>query len=69
MYSKYGIALDGAGSWSFGEDFAMNVVNLGVNNSSSSHTDNCMNNFVVLHDRPTNDINGNVDRAEKKVYY
>ena len=26
QYSNYGIAFEGAGSWSFGNDFARNVV-------------------------------------------
>ena len=34
-----GIAFDGKGSWSFGNDFARNVINFGVDNSSSYHTD------------------------------
>ena len=41
-------AFDGAGSWNFGDDFARNVVICGVDNSSSSHADNCKNNFLVL---------------------
>ena len=39
-YNGWGIAFDGEGSWSFGNDFAGNVVIFGVDNSSSSHTDN-----------------------------
>ena len=31
MYSGYGIAFDGAGSWDFGNDDARNVVIFGVN--------------------------------------
>ena len=34
VYSGYGIAFGGAGSWSFGNEFARNVVIFGVNNSS-----------------------------------
>ena len=49
MYSGYGIAFDELGSWSFDNDFARNVlVIFGVDNSCSSHTDNCKNNFLVL---------------------
>ena len=40
VYSGYGIAFDGKGSWSFGNNYAGNVVIFGVDNSSSSHTDN-----------------------------
>ena len=38
VYSGYGILFDGKGSWSFGNDYAKNVVNFGVDNSSSSYT-------------------------------
>ena len=33
VYSGYGIAFDGAGSWDFGSDDARNVVIFGVNSS------------------------------------
>ena len=41
---------------SFGNGFARNVVIFGVDNISSSHTDNQKNNFLVLVEGPT-DIN------------
>ena len=41
------MAFDGEGSWSFGNDFAGNVI-IGVDNSSSCHTDNWKNKFLVL---------------------
>ena len=47
-YNGYGIAVEGKSSWSFGNDLARNVVIFGVDNSSSSHTDNRKNNFLVL---------------------
>ena len=48
-YNGPGIAFDGEGSRSFGNDFARNVVIFDVDNSSSSHTDNHKkNNFLVL---------------------
>lgn len=34
------LAFDGEGSLTFGNDFARDVVIFGVNNTSSSHTDN-----------------------------
>ena len=52
-YSSYEIALDGTGSWSFGNDFGRNIVIFGVGNSSSSHSDNRKNNFLVLGEGPT----------------
>ena len=33
VYSRYGIALDGGGSRSFGNDYARNVIIFGVDNS------------------------------------
>ena len=45
VYSGYGIRFDSAGSWSFDNDTARNVINFGIDNSSSSHDDNCRNNF------------------------
>ena len=65
-YGDYGIAFDGAGSWSSGNDLVGNVIILGVNHGSSSHTDNCKNNFSVLGEGSTDDINGNVGAAEQK---
>ena len=43
-----GITFDGEGLWSFGNDFARNVVIFDVDNSSSTYTNNQINNFVVL---------------------
>ena len=46
MYSGYGVTFDSAGSWSFGT--ARNVINFGVDNSSSSQADNRQNNSLIL---------------------
>ena len=64
MYSGYGITFGSAGSWSFGNDFARNVVIFGVDNSSSSH-DNRNNNFLILGESPTYGINGSFGSLEK----
>ena len=40
MYSGYGIAFDGASLCIFDSDFERKVVIFGVDNISSSHTDN-----------------------------
>ena len=48
MYSDYSIAFDGLNSWSFGNDFAKNTANFGVDNSSSSHADKRKNKFLEL---------------------
>ena len=47
MYSGYGITFDGAGSWSFGNAFAKNVILFGDDNNSSSHTNNLKNSFFL----------------------
>ena len=47
------MAFDGEGFWSFDNGSARNVVIFGVGNSSSSHTDNRKNNFLVLGEDPT----------------
>ena len=36
------------GEWSFGNDYARNVIIFGVDNSSSSPADNIKNNFLIL---------------------
>ena len=37
--------MDSAGSWSFDNDFARNIIIFGVDNSSSSRSDNRKNNL------------------------
>ena len=66
LYSSYGIVFDGAGSWSSDNDLARNNVIFGVDESSSSHVDNCQNNFLVLEEEPADGINGSVRTSEKK---
>ena len=43
----YGIAYHGKGAWNFSNDFAWNVVIFGIDNHSSSHTNNRNNSFLV----------------------
>ena len=47
LYSSYGIALDGKGKCSFGNDFVRNVIMFGVDNSSSSYSD-LKNDFLIF---------------------
>ena len=54
MYSGYGIAFDGGGELSFGNDYARNVVTFGLDNSSS----------IIQGD--TFRINGRFGASEKK---
>ena len=58
MHNGYRIAFDSAGSLSFNNDIPRNVITFGVGNSSSYHTDNRKNNFLVLGERITIGING-----------
>ena len=67
VYSGYGIAFDGKCSWSFGNGFAKNVVVFGVDNSSSSHTDNCKNSCFVLGEGDTFGIHGSFRAPEKSL--
>ena len=56
MYRGYGTAFNSAGSWSFDYDFLGIVIIFGVNNSSSSHSDNRQNNFLILGEAPVYDM-------------
>ena len=60
-----GKAFDGEDLWSFDNDFARNVIFCGVGNSSSSHTVNWKNNFLVSSEGPTFGISDSTDAAEK----
>ena len=66
-YCDYGIAFDGKGEWSFGNDFTKNVIVFGDDNSSSSHTENLKNDFLISGEWPTFGINGRFDTSEKKI--
>ena len=65
LYSRYGITFDIAGFWSFDNDTARNVIIFGVDNSSSSHSDNRKNNFLMLGKGPTFGINRNFGAPEE----
>ena len=65
MYSGYQTAFDGESEWYFSNNFAWNIVVFGVDNSSSSHTDNRKNDFLVLDEGDTFGINGNFGTSEK----
>ena len=57
LYSGYGTVFGGKGLWIFGNNFTRNVVIFCVNNSSSSHTDNRINDFLVLDKKDIFSIN------------
>ena len=68
-YNGRGIAFDGEGSSSFDNDYVRNVVIFGVDNSSSFHTDNKKNNFLVLGEGQNQGINDSIGAAEKRSWY
>ena len=63
--SGSGITFDGADSWNFSNDFARNVMIFGVDNGSSSHTDNRKTIFLILGKGQTYGINGSFGSPEK----
>ena len=67
VHTDYAIAFDGAGSWSFGNGYARNIVIFGVDYSLSSYTHNRPNNFLALGDGSIDDINGSVNAAGKEL--
>ena len=50
---------------SFDNDYARNVIVFGFNDTSSSHADNCKNNFLILGEGPTFGIDGSFGSPEK----
>ena len=64
-YSGYKVAFNGAGSWSFDNNFPRNEVIFGADNNSSAHKGNLKNNFLVLREGPTDNINGSASAVEK----
>ena len=58
--------MDSAGSWSFANDFTRDAVIFGVDNSSSCHSGNRKNDFLILGEGPTYGINGSLGAPEKK---
>ena len=63
---RYGLAFGEKDEWNFGNVYARNVIIFGVDNSSSSHTDNLKNNFLISCERDTFSINGSFGAPEKK---
>ena len=48
MYSGYRTTIGNSGSWSFDNNTSRNVIIFGVDNSSSSQSDNLKNDFLIL---------------------
>ena len=63
-YSRYGITF--ADLWNFENEFARNGIISSVDNSLSSHSDNCKNNFVTG-EGLTFGVNGKFDSPDKKI--
>ena len=66
VYSGYGITFDSEVSCSFDNDFARNAIIFGVDNSSSSHSDNRKNNILILGKEPAFGINESFGSPERK---
>ena len=67
VYRVYEIEFDGAGTWNFSNNFSTNFVIFSVDDSSSSHTDNRKNNFLVLGEGwSADDLNDSVSATGKK---
>ena len=67
VYGGYRIAFGSVGLWSFDNGFTRNVIIFGADNSSSFHSDNRKDNFLILGEGPTYSINGSFGSPEKKV--
>ena len=67
MYSSYGLAFDGKGERSFGNDTAKNVIIFEVDESSASHTGNLKNGLLMLVEGPTFSIKGRSGASGKKI--
>ena len=68
MCSSYEKAFNGKVSWNFNDDVARNVLILEVDTSSSSHTDNLENDFLILGEGDTFGINASFGAPEKNQY-
>ena len=63
VYSGYGIAFEGKGEWSFGNDSAKKVIKFRVDNRLSSHL---KIDFLILGKGPTFGVKGCFGASEKK---
>ena len=61
--------LIGKNEWKLGNESAKNVKTFGVDNSSSSHTDNCKNNLLMLSEGEEDTFGkyGSIGAPEKKL--
>ena len=62
------VTFDSAGLWGFDVDFATNAIIFGADNSSSSHSDNRKNNFLISGEGATYSIKIKaLDRQKKSL--
>ena len=61
------ITYNNAGEWSFNNSTARDVIIFAIDNSSSSSSDNCKNNFQLLCEGPTFGINRSFSLPENTV--
>ena len=59
------MTFDNGGSWKLANHFARNVIISGLDNGSSSHSDNPKNNFSVLGGSPAHGITRSFGSPEK----
>ena len=69
VYSGYIIASEGKGSWGVDNDFARNVVIFGVDDSSSFHTDNQKNDFLILGEGDTTEKKFSINLSKTKTKF
>ena len=68
-YSGYGIGFDRRGTFSLGNGFGQNVINFGVDMSSSVHIDNKKKGLLILGEGPTQGLDRTTSTAEKKYSF
>ena len=61
------IEFDRKDIWNYENDFARNVLIFGVDNTSSSHTDNQKNSFLVLGEGQTKDMSDRLVQQKRKL--
>ena len=66
-YNIWEISFHRKCSWSFGNEFARNIIIFGADNSSSSHTNNWKNSFLVIGEWLADGITDSTGAAEKSL--
>ena len=66
IYYGHGKAYDSAGSLSFGNEFARNVIMFGIDKNSLRHFESRKYNVLILREEPTDYTNDSFGESEKK---